>query len=175
MAKRYVEGMSGSRVGSTRCWGLPSCSPLWRRYCHDNSPGNAGPWRRLYDTAERAGAGPDPADGFNRGNPRPRSTGGVSGGLRPVGPMAGSKGRKGPARGVTSTPSACARPIRACAPAEPRRRVHPIRDAQHRARAIGDRVGRLAVAQSAAAGHTPARRADLRLAQEPLEGAFIHP
>jgi len=171
MVKWYVEGKSGSRVRPPRYWVSSSCSPLWRRYCHDDSPGNAGPWRRFYDTAERSGAGSDPAD---RLIARARPPGRVGGRLRSVGPMAATQGRIGHSGGVRHTSKARCGPVRACASAKPDGRVHAFWHAQRRAGAVGGVVSRPAVAQPAAAGRPPAQRAGLSLAQEPFGRAISH-
>lgn len=125
MSRRYVEGMNGSRVKPPRCGVSSSCSPLWRRYRHDCSPSDAGPWRRLYDDPERAWAGIDPSDGLNRGGPGARPAGGVGRGLRPVGPVAGSEEPGGRGNGVRCTPSAGRGPVRACDGSRPDGRVYP--------------------------------------------------
>lgn len=109
MDQRYVEGKSGSRVRPPRYGVPPSCSPLWRRYRHDCSAGNAGPWRRLYNIPERAWAGPGPAVRGQRGHqllPGPRPRGGFGRRLRPVGPVAASRGgsRRGSGRAGDATP-----------------------------------------------------------------------
>ncbi len=128
MPMRYVEGKSGSRMKPTRCGASSSCSPLWRRYRHDCSTGNAGPWRRLYNDPERAWAGFDPSD---RLSTRARPAGGLGRGLRTVGPVAPPQGRcpslvrrpRNP--GGTDPLSANPGPLRACTSPRPHRRLHP--------------------------------------------------
>ncbi len=152
MAKVCVEGRSGSRAGSPRCWGLPSCSPLWRRHRHDCSPCDAGPWRRLYDDPERAWAGFDPSDGLRAGA---RPAGGVGRGQRPVGPVAATRWRTRPSGGHGSGASrgaqAGGRPVRACARPSPDGCVYPARHAQRPARQAGcaHGGGSLAIASTA--------------------------
>jgi hypothetical protein len=169
MVKRCVESRSGSQERPPICGGSPSCSPLWRRYCHDCSLGDAGPWRRLHDTAECAGTGPDAAD---RLFPRPRPAGRIGGGLCTMGPMAASQGRFGSAEGGRRSPSAGSRPFRACAPAKPDGCIHPVRHAQHRPRSLGGVVGRPAVVQSTATNRSATRPVGLGLAHEPFERAI---
>lgn len=98
MDQRYVEGKSGSRVKPPRYGVSPSCSPLWRRYRHDCSAGNAGPWRRLYDIPECAWPGLIPSVRGQWGHELlsgARSRRGLSRRLRPVGPVAPSQGAGG--------------------------------------------------------------------------------
>ncbi len=164
MPKRYVEGKSGSRVKPTRCGASPSCSPLWRRYRHDCSTGNARPWRRLHNDPERAWAGIIPSD---RLRSRPRSAGGLGWGLRPVGPMAASQGRSGGGSGfIEAGPDRVAasdrpRPVRACLSSRSDGRVYTSRHAPGQSRAVcRDQVG-LALAEHPAASGPAARLADL--------------
>jgi hypothetical protein len=124
MTSRYVEGKSGSRVISPRCGASSSCSPLWRRYRHDCSLGNAWPWRRLYNGPERAWTGPDPSNGICSGA---RPAGGFGRGLRSVGPVAPPQGRYGlsvRSSGATGISSAGRRSLRACAGPRPDRRLY---------------------------------------------------
>ena len=161
MPKRYVEGKSGSRVRPPRYGVSPSCSPLWRRYRHDCSTGNAGPWRRLYNDPERAWAGIIPSDGFGSGA---RSAGGLGWGLRPVGPVAQAQGPSGGGRAGGPPPPRERRrrggPVRACGDAGPDGRVHPQRHLACQPGALrGDTLG-VALAERTAAGGPGAGLAD---------------
>jgi hypothetical protein len=124
MTSRYVEGKSGSKVISPRCGASSSCSPLWRRFRHDCSLGNAGPWRRLYNDPERAWTGPDPSNGLCTGA---RPAGGFGWGLRSVGPVAPPQGRCGfgfRSSGAAGISSASRRSLRACASPRPDGRLY---------------------------------------------------
>jgi hypothetical protein len=105
----------------------PSYLPLWRRYRDDCSPCYARPWRRFYDDPERAWAGIIPSDRLNRGGSGARPAGGLSRGLRPVGPMATSQGRPGGGQfwEGSGTPESGPGPVRACLGYGPDGRVYP--------------------------------------------------
>jgi len=156
MPKRYVEGKSGSRVRPPRYGVSPSCSPLWRRYRHDCSTGNAGPWRRLYDIPERAWPGFIPSVRGQRGYQflsGARPGGGLSGRLRSVGPVAPSQGPCGyRANGRACDPPPGRRgPVRACAGAGPNRCLYrsghtPGDSRAMRSTPLGDALAGLATA-----------------------------
>ena len=162
MVKRCVEGKSGSRVRPPRCGVSSSCSPLWRRCRHDYSPGDAGPWRRLYNDPERAWAGSDPSDGGSRGGtgePGTRSTGGLGRGLRPVGPMAATRGRCGGCigrsrgfRDLGHRSPARPRPLRACVGPGTDGCVYPPGHAPGQSRSIRGAQDGIALASHPAAG-----------------------
>ncbi len=133
-----------------------SCLPLWRRCRHDCSPGDVGPWRRLYDDPERARAGFGPSDGLHAGA---RPAGRVGRGLRPVGPVAASQGRcrgfvgrSGGPGGIEGSQSAGRGPLRACADPGSYGRVYPPGHAAGQSHAVRGAQDGPALASHPAAG-----------------------
>ena len=174
MPQGYVETKSGSRVRPPRYGVSPSCSPLWRRYCHDCSFSNAGPWRRLHDIPERPWTGLIPPVRGQRGHEllsgaRPGRRLGRR--VRPVGPMARSQGgcpgqRDG--RAGDATPDRRG-PLRACPVGRSDGRLYPSGHTPDQPRALrGDTFGP-ALAWLAAAGGDGAGLADL--GDEPVADA----
>ena len=163
MPKGYVETKSGSRVRPPRYGVSPSCSPLWRRYRHDCSTGNAGPWRRLYDIPERPWAGFIPSVRGQRGDELlagARSRRRLGRGLRPVGPVAATQGRGGlrPGRRSGDTPSGerYSGSFRACPGGRPHGRVHASGHTPGQPGAMrGDTLGPALAERPAAGGHRP--------------------
>jgi len=173
MPKGYVETKSGSRVRPPRYGVSPSCSPLWRRYRHDCSTGNARPWRRLYDIPERPWAGYFPPVRGQRGHQflsGARSRRGLSGRLRPVGPVAATQGAGGVWRGrrtddqprpwESGEPGGTGGSVRARAGDGPDRCVHPPGDSPGQPGALRGAAVGLALAGRAAAGGHGARLRD---------------
>ena len=172
MVRRYVETRSGSRVMPPRCWGWPSCYPLWRRYCHERTPSDVRPRRRLHDQSECSGQGPDPAIRLGGGGakrPGPRPAGRLSRGLRPVGTLAQALGsglaifRRRPGHAPAGGPLR-ARPTDALG-----RRLLPGGHTQRRPGTLGRLVRDLPLAEPSAAGDPSASPTGYRLARPALD------